>query len=81
MVDFAPLRGCEREGSWVAWAPWENPGRVKPKTATVRGRAVQDMLLTDPAEAADFVAKTKMDALAIAIGTSHGLTSSPQAHG
>jgi fructose-bisphosphate aldolase class II len=30
------------------------------------------MLLTDPAEAADFVAKTKVDALAIAIGTSHG---------
>ena len=31
-----------------------------------------DMLLTDPEEAADFVAKTGVDALAIAIGTSHG---------
>ncbi|HLD16255.1 MAG TPA: class II fructose-bisphosphate aldolase, partial [Coxiellaceae bacterium] len=31
-----------------------------------------DMLLTDPEQAADFVAKTKVDALAIAIGTSHG---------
>jgi fructose-bisphosphate aldolase class II len=30
------------------------------------------MLLTDPEEAADFVKKTKVDALAIAIGTSHG---------
>jgi len=29
-------------------------------------------LLTDPEEAADFVAKTGVDALAIAIGTSHG---------
>ncbi len=29
-------------------------------------------LLTDPEEAADFVKKTKVDALAIAIGTSHG---------
>lgn len=29
-------------------------------------------LLTDPAEAADFVEKTQVDALAIAIGTSHG---------
>ena len=29
-------------------------------------------LLTDPEEAADFVRKTKVDALAIAIGTSHG---------
>ncbi len=30
------------------------------------------MLLTDPEEAADFVLKTGVDALAIAIGTSHG---------
>jgi len=29
-------------------------------------------MLTDPEEAADFVAKTGVDALAIAIGTSHG---------
>ena len=31
-----------------------------------------DQLLTDPDEAADFVKKTHVDALAIAIGTSHG---------
>ena len=31
-----------------------------------------DMLLTDPEQAADFVKATKVDALAIAIGTSHG---------
>lgn len=31
-----------------------------------------DQLLTDPEEAADFVKKTGVDALAIAIGTSHG---------
>jgi len=31
-----------------------------------------DQMLTDPEEAADFVAKTKVDALAIACGTSHG---------
>jgi fructose-bisphosphate aldolase class II len=31
-----------------------------------------DQLLTDPEEARDFVAKTGVDALAIAIGTSHG---------
>ena len=30
------------------------------------------MLLTDPDQAADFVNKTNVDALAIAIGTSHG---------
>lgn len=32
----------------------------------------KEQLLTDPEQAADFVAKTKVDALAIAIGTSHG---------
>ncbi|MBE8215141.1 MAG: fructose-bisphosphate aldolase class II [Endozoicomonadaceae bacterium] len=32
----------------------------------------QDQMLTDPDEAADFVNKTKVDALAIACGTSHG---------
>src|SRR5208337_5061185 len=31
-----------------------------------------DQLLTDPEQAADFVVKTGVDALAIAIGTSHG---------
>ena len=37
-----------------------------------RRRAGSLQLLTDPDEAADFVTKTKVDALAIAIGTSHG---------
>ncbi|HSV19879.1 MAG TPA: class II fructose-bisphosphate aldolase [Casimicrobiaceae bacterium] len=32
----------------------------------------REMLLTDPAQAADFVKETQLDALAIAIGTSHG---------
>jgi fructose-bisphosphate aldolase class II len=32
----------------------------------------RDQLLTDPEQAADFVRKTQLDALAIAIGTSHG---------
>ena len=36
------------------------------------GKLSMDQLLTDPDEAADFVAKTKVDALAIACGTSHG---------
>ncbi len=36
------------------------------------GKLDHSQLLTDPEEAADFVKKTKVDALAIAIGTSHG---------
>ncbi len=36
------------------------------------GKLDKEMLLTDPEQAADFVKQTKVDALAIAIGTSHG---------
>ncbi len=36
------------------------------------GKLSKEQLLTDPVQAADFVAQTKVDALAIAIGTSHG---------
>jgi fructose-bisphosphate aldolase class II len=36
------------------------------------GRLTRDQLLTDPEQAADFVRNTRVDALAIAIGTSHG---------
>ncbi|WP_427306139.1 class II fructose-bisphosphate aldolase [Cupriavidus sp. H39] len=36
------------------------------------GTLSHEMMLTDPAQARDFVARTGVDALAIAIGTSHG---------
>ena len=36
------------------------------------GKLSHDQLLTDPEQAADFVKQTDVDALAIAIGTSHG---------
>ena len=36
------------------------------------GKLTHEQMLTDPEEAADFVKKTGVDALAIAIGTSHG---------
>ena len=36
------------------------------------GKLTHDQMLTDPVEARDFVARTGVDALAIAIGTSHG---------
>ena len=36
------------------------------------GSLTHDMMLTDPAQAKDFVSRTGVDALAIAIGTSHG---------
>ena len=36
------------------------------------GKLTHEMMLTDPEQAKDFVARTDVDALAIAIGTSHG---------
>ncbi|NDP63052.1 class II fructose-bisphosphate aldolase [Polaromonas sp.] len=36
------------------------------------GKLTHEMMLTDPVQAKDFVARTGVDALAIAIGTSHG---------
>ena len=36
------------------------------------GKLSREQLLTDPAQAVDFVAQTGVDALAVAIGTSHG---------
>jgi fructose-bisphosphate aldolase, class II len=36
------------------------------------GKLTHEMMLTDPAQARDFVTRTGVDALAIAIGTSHG---------
>ncbi|MFM7714583.1 MAG: class II fructose-bisphosphate aldolase, partial [Microcystis sp.] len=36
------------------------------------GELDHSMLLTDPDEAVDFVERTQVDALAVAIGTSHG---------
>jgi fructose-bisphosphate aldolase class II len=36
------------------------------------GKLTHEMMLTDPQQARDFVARTGVDALAIAIGTSHG---------
>ena len=40
--------------------------------ASVEGEVSQDQLLTDPDQAVDFVSATRVDALAIAMGTSHG---------
>ena len=37
-----------------------------------QGKLSREQLLTDPAQAADFVRRTGVDALAVAIGTSHG---------
>ena len=59
------------KASWVAWAALK-PAWPARDGVGAEGVLDHSQLLTDPEEAADFVAKTKVDALAIAIGTSHG---------
>ena len=55
----------------AAWARWK-PARLAKRTASVQKALDHSQLLTDPEEAARFVKDTSVDALAIAIGTSHG---------
>jgi fructose-bisphosphate aldolase class II len=56
----------------VAWVRWKPAKRVRKTASVPPASSIIRKMLTDPEEAADFVAKTGVDALAIAIGTSHG---------
>ncbi len=58
--------------SSVAWDHWKPVKWVKKTAHGAEGKLSMDQLLTDPEEAASFVKETGVDALAIAIGTSHG---------
>jgi len=72
VVDIAHMIGVSVEGelgvlgSLVSGMAGEEDGHG------AVGKLDHSQLLTDPEEAADFVKKTGVDALAIAIGTSHG---------
>ena len=72
VVDFAHSVGVSVEGELGCLGSLETGKGEAEDGHGFEGELSKDMLLTDPAEAADFVAKTKCDALAIAIGTSHG---------
>ncbi|HBO12280.1 MAG TPA: fructose-1,6-bisphosphate aldolase, partial [Halieaceae bacterium] len=72
VVDFAHSVGVSVEGELGCLCSLETGKGEAEDGHGFEGELSKDMLLTDPAEAADFVAKTKCDALAIAIGTSHG---------
>ena len=71
-VAFAHACGVSVEGELGCLGGLETGMAGEGRRRRRRGRARSRQLLTDPEEAADFVAKTKVDALAIAIGTSHG---------
>ncbi|MCW9034452.1 MAG: fructose-bisphosphate aldolase class II [Rhodospirillales bacterium] len=72
VTDLAHMVGVSVEGELGCLGSLETGEGEKEDGHGFEGKLDKDMLLTDPEQAADFVAKTKVDALAIAMGTSHG---------
>lgn len=71
-VDMAHACGVSVEGELGCLGSLETGMAGEEDGSGAEGQLSQDQLLTDPDQAADFVKKTNVDALAIAIGTSHG---------
>lgn len=72
VVKLAHAKGVSVEGELGCLGSLEHGGGEQEDGHGAEGVLSHDQLLTDPNEAADFVAKTGVDALAVAIGTSHG---------
>jgi fructose-bisphosphate aldolase class II len=72
VVDFAHAIGVSVEGELGCLGSLETGEAGEEDGSGAVGTLSHEQLLTDPAQAADFVARTGVDALAIAIGTSHG---------
>jgi fructose-bisphosphate aldolase class II len=72
VVDMAHACGVSVEGELGCLGSLETGQAGEEDGVGAEGTLSHDQLLTDPEEAADFVARTNVDALAIAIGTSHG---------
>jgi fructose-bisphosphate aldolase class II len=71
-VDMAHACGVSVEGELGCLGSLETGEAGEEDGVGAEGTLSMDMLLTDPEQAADFVKQTGVDALAIAIGTSHG---------
>ncbi len=71
-VDMAHACGVSVEGELGCLGSLETGQAGEEDGSGAEGVLSHDMLLTDPEEAAQFVKATGVDALAIAIGTSHG---------
>ena len=71
-VEMAHACGVSVEGELGCLGSLETGEAGEEDGVGAAGKLSMDQMLTDPGEAADFVAKTKVDALAIACGTSHG---------
>ncbi|MBT0959867.1 class II fructose-bisphosphate aldolase [Denitromonas iodatirespirans] len=72
VVEMAHAVGVSVEGELGCLGSLETGQAGEEDGVGAEGTLAHDQLLTDPAEAADFVAATGVDALAVAIGTSHG---------
>jgi fructose-bisphosphate aldolase class II len=72
VVEMAHAVGVSVEGELGCLGSLESGMAGEEDGSGAEGKLSRDQLLTDPEQAADFVERTGVDALAIAIGTSHG---------
>ena len=72
VADIAHLAGISVEGELGVLGSLETGKGEKEDGHGAEGKLSHDQLLTNPDEAVKFVRETKVDALAIAMGTSHG---------
>jgi len=72
VVEQAHTKGVSVEGELGCLGSLETGEGDKEDGHGAEGKLSHDQLLTDPDEAERFVAETGVDALAVAIGTSHG---------
>jgi fructose-bisphosphate aldolase class II len=71
-VEMAHACGVSVEGELGCLGSLETGEAAEEDGVGATGKLTLEQMLTDPEEAADFVKKTQVDALAIACGTSHG---------
>jgi fructose-bisphosphate aldolase class II len=72
VVDIAHSIGVSVEGELGVLGSLEHLGGEQEDGHGATGQLTLEQLLTDPDQAIDFVQRTGVDALAVAIGTSHG---------
>lgn len=72
VVEMAHACGVSVEGELGCLGSLETGEAGEEDGVGAAGKLSHEQMLTNPDEAADFVSKTQCDALAIAIGTSHG---------
>ncbi|NOX55589.1 MAG: fructose-bisphosphate aldolase class II [Planctomycetes bacterium] len=72
VVKLAHAKGVSVEGELGCLGSLETGTGEKEDGHGAEGVLTEDQLLTDPDQAVEFVEKTGVDALAVAIGTSHG---------